>query len=439
MTDRLAYDPYSRAVQLDPYPFYTALREHAPVFRVESMGAWAISRFADVTEVLKTPDLFSSSSVQAFLSGGVTRRALGPLRALSHPGMSKIGRAAGWLADTLGLRSPVIDVLRLTGTRSMISADPPDHTRLRHLVNRGFTPRRIAALEPRIREIARDCLAALGDRSEIDLMRDFAVPLPVIVIAEMLGVPIHRLGDFKRWSDAVVQGVSLGKAATPSRELMAAMSELMQFLKEVFEERRRRPADDLISVLIRDEAGGKLDVRELMLFAVLLLVAGNETTTNLIGNTVHLLLDRPDDLTAVAEDAELIPGLIEESLRYVSPVQGIVRRATRNTEIAGTRLAKGEHVLVLFASANRDSRQFENGDEFLLRRNPKEHIAFGYGIHYCLGASLARLEARIAFEELFTYARGLRRGPGEVTFLQSGILRGPRTLPVGFEPARAAP
>jgi cytochrome P450 len=432
MTDRLAYDPYSRAVQLDPYPFYTALREHAPVFRVESMGAWAISRYADVTEVLKTPDLFSSSSLQTFLAGG------GPLRALSHPGASRVTRAAGWLADTLGLQSPTLDMVRLTGTRSVISTDPPDHTRLRHLVNRGFTPRRIAALEPRIREIARDCLAALGDRSEMDLMRDFAVPLPVTVIAELLGISIDRLGDFKRWSDAVVQGVSLGKTAAPSRERIAVMSEFVQFLKEVFEERRRRPGDDLISVLIGDEAEGKLDVHELTLFAVLLLVAGNETTTNLIGNAVHLLLDRPDDLAAVAEDASLIPGLIEEALRYVSPAQMLARRATRDTEIAGTRIAKGEHVLVLFASANRDSRQFENGDEFVLRRNPKDHVAFGYGIHYCLGASLARLEARIAFEELFAHARDLRRGPGAVSFLESGILRGPRTLPVVFDPARAA-
>jgi cytochrome P450 len=170
---------------------------------------------------------------------------------------------------------------------------------------------------------------------------------------------------------------------------------------------------------------------------MLLLVAGNETTTNLIGNAVHLLLDRPDDLAAVAEDAGLIPGLIEEALRYVSPAQMLARRATRDTEIAGTRIAKGEHVLVLFASANRDSRKFENGDEFVLRRNPKEHVAFGYGIHFCLGASLARLEARIAFEELFAHARDLRRGPGAVSFLESGILRGPRTLPLIFDPARA--
>ena len=312
MTDRLAYDPNSRAVQLDPYPIYAALREHAPVFRVESARAWAISRYADVTEVLKSPDIFSSSSMQNFMTSGATQGAMDPLRVLSDRRMSGITRAAGRLSDALGLRSPILDAVQLLGKRSMVSADPPDHTRLRHLVNRGFTPRRIAALEPRIREIARDCLAALGDRNEIDLMRDFAVPLPVIVIAELLGVPIDRRGDFKRWSDAVVQGVSPGNAVTRSRESTAVMFEFVTFLRDLIEERRRRLGDDLISVLIRDEAEGKLDVHEMMLFTLLLLVAGNETTTNLIGNAVHLLLDRPDDLTTVAEHAELIPGLIEE-------------------------------------------------------------------------------------------------------------------------------
>jgi cytochrome P450 len=305
-------------------------------------------------------------------------------------------------------------------------------------VNRGFTPRRIAALEPRIREITRHCLDALNGSGEIDLMRDFAVPIPVTVIAELLGVPAEHLVDFKRWSDAIVQGVSLGGATAAPTETIGTMLEFMQFLQQLVEERRARPAEDLISVLIEEEAGGSLDFQELLLFAVVLLVAGNETTTNLIGNAVHLLLDRPDDLAAVAADPALVPGLVEEALRYVSPIQMLPRSATRDVEVAGTRIAKGENVLVLFASANRDSRKFENGDEFDLLRNPKEHIAFGFGIHYCLGASLARLEGRIAFEELFARLPNLRRAAGDVTFLESGILRGPKALPVAFDTPRAA-
>jgi cytochrome P450 len=440
VTDHLAYDPFSREVQRDPYPYYADLREHAPVFRVESSKAWAISRYADVNQVLTSPEIFSSSALQTFLGGGLLAHAdRGPLRFLSRPGMAGVARAFGWLARVVGMDAPLFEAIHsVMSRRAVISADPPDHTRLRHLVNRGFTPRRIAALEPRIREIARECLDALEERSEMDLMRDFAVPLPVTVIAELLGVPSERLGDFKRWSDAIVQGVSLGGATPPSRALIGTMLEFMEFLRNLIEERRARPADDLISVLIHEEEGGKLDFYELLLFAVVMLVAGNETTTNLIGNAIHLLLDRPDDLAAVAIEPELIPGLVEESLRYVSPIQMLPRVATRDTEIAGTRIAKGENVLVLFASANRDSRKFANGDEFDLLRNPKEHVAFGFGIHYCLGASLARLEGLVAFEELFARAHNLRRAHGEVSFLESGILRGPKTLPVAFDAPRAA-
>jgi len=260
----------------------------------------------------------------------------------------------------------------------------------------------------------------------------------VTVIAELLGVPEERFADFKRWSDAVVEGVSLGGAAAPPRALIGTMLEFMRYLEELIEERRAQPADDLLSVLVEDEKHGRLGFHELILFLILMLVAGNETTTNLIGNAVHLLLDRPEDLAAVESDAALVPGLVEESLRYVSPIQMLPRVATRDTEIAGTKIHEGENLMVLFASANRDSRKYPNGDAFELRRNPKEHVAFGFGIHYCLGASLARLEGRVAFEELFTRFRNLRRAPGEVSFLESGILRGPKTLPVAFDRPRVA-
>ena len=440
MTDPLFYDPFSSEVQRDPYPYYAALREHAPVFRVESSEAWAISRYEDVHHVLTNPEIFSSSALQTFLAGGLLDDInRGPLRWLTHPAMAGVARAIGAVSRALGRGTPLFEAAQsILSSRAVISADPPDHTRLRHLVNRGFTPRRVAALEPRIREIARECLDTMEAKSEMDLMRDFAVPLPVTVIAEVLGVPKDRLGDFKRWSDAIVQGVSLGSAAKPPRALIATMLEFMQYLRDLIDERRARPTDDLISLLVQEKDGGKLDFHELLLFLVVMLVAGNETTTNLIGNAVHLLLDRPDDLAAVENDRALIPGLVEESLRYVAPIQMLPRLATRDTEIAGTKIAAGEHVMVLFASANRDSRKYPDGDEFVLRRNPKEHVAFGFGIHFCLGASLARLEGVVAFEELFARAHNLRRAPGDVSFLASGILRGPKTLPVAFDPARVA-
>jgi len=406
----IQYDPFSIEVQKDPYPYYATLREHFPAYYVESADAWAVSRFSDVLDVVKNPGVFSSRAMQEFLGGGIRRkRDEGSVRPF------------GSLLDS----------------RALISADPPDHTRLRHLVNRGFTPQRVQQLEPRIRDITTNCLSAVADRTEFDLMADFAVPIPVMVIAELLGVSADRLTDFKRWSDAIVEGVSLGRAREPSPELLAEMGEFVTFLNELVESRKANPSDDLISVLIEKEEGGSLSFEELMLFAILLLVAGNETTTNLIGNTVDLLLDRPKDWAEAVDNPSVIPALVEEALRFVSPIQMLPRTATCDTEIAGQKMAKGTYVLVLFGAANRDSRRFPNGDDFQLRRNPKDHVAFGFGIHYCLGAALARLEARVALEELFARFPTLQRDQEPVTYLKSGILRGPTALPVAVE--RIAP
>jgi cytochrome P450 len=294
----------------------------------------------------------------------------------------------------------------------------------------------VQQLEARIREITRQCLAGIVDRCQMDLVADFAVPIPVTVIAELLGVPAERFPDFKRWSDAVVQGVSLGRSRSATPELLADLTEFVMFLGGLVESRKAEPRDDLISVLIEKEEGGALSFEELMMFAIVLLVAGNETTTNLLANTVNLLLDRPDDLAVVAANPALIPGLVEEALRFVSPIQMLPRLVLRDTEIAEGRLEKGQTVLVLFASANRDERQFPRGDEFDLHRNPKDHVAFGFGIHYCLGAALARLEGRVALEELFARLVRLRRAEGTIEYLETGLLRGPKALPLMFEPAR---
>ena len=276
----IEYDPFSSEVQKDPYPYYAELRESAPVYYVKAADAWAVSRFADVLQIVKAPEIFSSHALQDFLGGGILKNRT-----------DDEARRFGSLMQS----------------RALISADPPDHTRLRHLVNRGFTPQRVQELEPRIREITRQCLDAVASRGELDLMADFAVPIPVTVIAELLGVPADRFADFKRWSDAVVQGVSLGRARAPTPELLAEMAEFVVFLSELVESRKTNPKDDLISVLVQKEEGGALTFEELMLFAIVLLVAGNETTTNLLGNAVNLLLDRPSDLAQVIQDPSWSP------------------------------------------------------------------------------------------------------------------------------------
>lgn len=401
----LAYDPFSAEVQKDPYPYYARLREGAPLYHVESADARAVSRYADVMQILKSPEVFSSRAMQDFLAGGIQRGRT-----------DQIASAFGSLMEG----------------RALISADPPDHTRLRHLVNRGFTPQRVQQLEARIREITRQCLAGIVDRCQMDLVADFAVPIPVTVIAELLGVPAERFPDFKRWSDAVVQGVSLGRSRSATPELLADLTEFVMFLGGLVESRKAEPRDDLISVLIEKEEGGALSFEELMMFAIVLLVAGNETTTNLLANTVNLLLDRPDDLAVVAANPALIPGLVEEALRFVSPIQMLPRLVLRDTEIAEGRLEKGQTVLVLFASANRDERQFPRGDEFDLHRNPKDHVAFGFGIHYCLGAALARLEGRVALDEVWRRMPDYEIDPAGLVRVHSVNVRGFAALPLAF-------
>jgi cytochrome P450 len=294
-------------------------------------------------------------------------------------------------------------------------------------VNRGFTPRRIAALEPRIREITRRALDRI-DPGGFDLVRDLAVPLPVTVIAELLGVDPERMEDFKRWSDAIVTAIS-GTTPESRERVRGQRGQFRRYFKEVIERRRREPRDDLVSVLIRAEEDlGALTPVQILGFTVLLLVAGNETTTNLLGNTMQALLRHPDQLKKVIADPALMGGLVEEGLRYDSPVQALVRSPTRDVKLRGVEIAKGSTVLVLFASANRDERQFADPDRFDVTRESRGHVAFGFGIHYCLGAALARLEARVAFEELLSRFRCFELLDERAERLDSFLIRGPKSL-----------
>jgi cytochrome P450 len=271
-------------------------------------------------------------------------------------------------------------------------------------------------------------MSRLAGGGSFDVVHDLAIPLPITVIAEMLGIETEKRAQFKHWSDEIVAGSSSGLDGVSVGRLLQAMTGLHRYLRGVVQERRRKPADDLISVLVDERHGESLDDREVAQFVSLLLIAGNETTTNLIGNATRALLDHPETVAELNERPELVPAMIEEALRFESPIQFLIRRVARDVELAGTRLEEDSHVAVLLASANRDERQFEDPDRFDIHRREKSHLAFGFGTHFCLGASLARLEARVALEALLPELAHLERQDAETQLIQSLVVRGPSTL-----------
>lgn len=381
------YDPYDERVRIDPYPVYRRLRDQHPVYRNATAGFWALSRFADVWDAVHNPDTFSSAQ-------GVT------------------------------LDEADADPDRPT----ILTLDPPRHDELRALVSRAFTPRRINELESSIRVLTGELLEGCRERAGFDLVAEFAAPLPTIVIADLLGVDRGDRGDFRHWSDQMIQR----DPADPDAEARAAdgARSLYRYFAGVVADRRRRPGDDLVSGLVAAEVDGeRLTDHEILAFCLLLLVAGNETTTNLISNAAVLLAQHPEQRGRLAADPALLGGAIEEFLRYESPVQALARTVTRPVELHGEHLAPGDKVLLLFGSANRDEREFDDADLFDVLRRPSRHLAFGHGVHYCLGASLARLEARVAYEELLAQIPDYELA-GEPSQLRSGVVRGLATLPV---------
>lgn len=359
---------------------------------------YTVSRFDEVSHVLRHPELFSSE-----VMGG------------SQP---EVMNDAGDIAPTSG---------------ALIAHDPPEHTQQRNIVNRGFTPRKMAAFEPRIRKIAEELFAAFEGDDECDLMAKLANPLPVSVIADLLGLDPARRDDFKRWSTALIVGSTRPGEGGGFASNWELFREFRSYMAGVIEERRENPGDDLISTLIHTGEGeGILDPQQVISFATLMLAAGSETTTNLIGNAMLALFRDPDLLTRVRDDPQLIPQLLEETLRYDSPIQLTMRLSMQNTKVAGVAIPKGAIVAVLLASANRDEAHFEDPDRFDIDRPTPGHMAFGFGNHFCIGASLARLEARIALEMILSRLPGLELTvlPEEVERHGSFLVRGPSSLPV---------
>jgi len=311
--------------------------------------------------------------------------------------------------------------------------DPPDHTRMRKLANKGFTPRLIRAMEPRVRTIAQNLLKPLTGQVEADLVPALSVPLPITVIAEMLGIELARQKDFKRWSDDVVRSLNRPTDEIVRAEIRQSITEFRTYLGAMITKRRTEPGDDLITAFVQaEEEHQTLSPIEILGLTVLLLAAGNETTTNLIGNAVLALLDHPEELAKVRTERANISALVEEALRYDSPVQVVYRQATQDVELDGGKLPAGATVLLLLGAANRDERKFPEPDRFDVTRNAQDHVAFGYGIHYCLGAPLARLEGRIALEALLFDCPPFTRVHAQVPRIAAYLVRGPRTLPLRF-------
>jgi cytochrome P450 len=387
----LEYSPYAWEVHEDPYPVYARLREEAPLYRNDALGFWALSRHADVLAAFRDTEHLSNER-------GVS-----------------LDRSSHEHADSV---------------MSFLAMDPPRHTRFRALVSRGFTPRRVAALEPRIREIAGAHLERVAEAGRCDFIDDFAGRLPMDVISEMLGVPEADRDALRRDADTIVHRPE-GAIDVP-REGIEASLRVLRYFGELVADRQRRPGDDLTSALLAAEIDrDRLRRRDVVAFLHLMIIAGNETTTKLLGNALYWLWRNPEERAKVRGDPGLVPRWVEETLRYDNSTQGLARTVSSELELHGRKLAVGDRILLLLGSANRDPRVFPDPDRFDLLRNTSAMVSFGQGTHFCLGASLARLEARVALEEVWRrWPAGWEIDPGGLVRVHSSNVRGFARLPV---------
>jgi cytochrome P450 len=391
----VVFDPFAYETHEDPYPRYRALRDHAPAYWNDERRFWALSRHADVLAAFKNHAHFSSA-------GGVSLE-----------------------------RSSAGDP---SAVASFIAMDPPRHDRLRGLVSRAFTPRRVADLEPQIRRITDTHLRAVLDAGRCDFIQDFAAKLPMDVVSEMLGVPASDRDELRRWADLVLHRDD-GVTEVPPAGLEAA-GKLLGYFAELVAGRRRAPGSDLTSALLAaDLDGDRLDDREIMSFLFLMIIAGNETTTKLLGNALFWLSHNPDERARVEADPGLIPAWVEETLRYDNSTQALARTLGEDVTLHGRTLRAGDKVLLLIGSANRDERVFLDADRFRIGRDQSESLAFGKGTHFCLGAALARLEGRVALEAVHGHLRAWAIEPDGLVRVHSANVRGFASMPLTFTTA----
>jgi cytochrome P450 len=324
--------------------------------------------------------------------------------------------------------------------------DPPRHTKQRALLSKAFTPAVVANLEPRIRELSRTLLNEVIERGEMDLAAEFSTPLPMTVISEMIGIPTADWPRYKRWSDAILKlsrtmpGMEDAEVAAGLSEFKAATAEMSEYVADMIQQRRAAPRDDLLTRLVAAEVDGeRLTQHEILGFFQLLVVGGQETTANLINNAILCLLENPDQLARLRDAMHLLPSAIEEVLRFRSPLQWMMRTPKREVELHGVVIPAGALVLPLIGSANRDPKQFPDAGRFDITRDPNPHIAFGQGIHFCLGAPLARMEARIALTDLLQRLNGLELASTEPWEPRKALhVHGPTRLPIRFQPGPRA-
>ncbi len=387
MESGISFDLTSSKVRANPYEVYERLRSKNPIHRMRLINAWALTEYDDAMAILQDHRRFSSGE----------------------------------------------NKLEYAPYRTMLDLDPPDHTRLRSLVSKAFTPRSVALLGPRIEEIVEELLDDLADKDSFDLISDFAFPFPVIVIAEMLGIPAEDRDKFNVWSNDIALAVEPILSGEEIVRVERASDEIIEYFEGIIEQRRRQPRDDMLSALLAaEEEGDRLTHDELLGTLMLLLVAGNETTRSLIGNGMLALLKNPDQLQRLRENPDLLESAIDEMLRYDSPVQFIIRVVMEDVEFKGERFRAGQKVLLLVGASNRDPTVFTDPAALDIGRQEKSHLSFGRGIHYCLGSPLALLEARVAFANLIERFSSIELVT-EPDFRNQIVLRGVESLWIRVE------
>ncbi|MBL8116980.1 MAG: cytochrome P450 [Anaerolineae bacterium] len=400
----MQFDPLSLDFQLNPYPYYDQLRQASPILYHQDWDLWFFTTFDDVNTLLRD-------------------RRLG--RTMDHI----ISREERGLPPP----SPEYAPFRKLGEHSMFDKEPPDHTRLRSLVHKVFTPRRVENLRQQIQQIANDLLDKVQPNGEMDILEDFSTPLPVTVIGELLGVPPEDRHLLRPWSQDIVAMYELNHTPEQAQRAVKAAIDFSDYLRQLANNRRQHPQDDLITALaLVEEAGDQLSEDELISTCVLLLNAGHEATVNVVGNGLLALFHHPEQFALLKSNPQLIKTAIEELMRYDTPLQLFRRWVLEDMEYKGHHFKQGMQFGLMFGAANRDPARFVNANSLDITREDNPHISFGGGVHYCLGAPLARLELEIAFETLLRRMPNMQLKGGEPEFRPTYVIRGLKALPVTF-------